>query len=81
MVQVKRSKRSAYWVIRNNGDLVYPYFDAEQKGIIRREFRNAIYEKSRGDMPLPRCFYGMGGVNCLSAGISSLLIGRQRSRF
>ena len=44
MEQVKRSKRSDDWVIRNNGEIVYPYSEAEKKGIGRREFRNAIDE-------------------------------------
>lgn len=44
MEKVKRKKRSAEWVIKNNGDIVYPYLEAEKKGIGRREFRNAIDE-------------------------------------
>lgn len=44
MEQVKRSKRSDDWVIRNNGEIVYPYSEAEKKGIARREYRNAIDE-------------------------------------
>lgn len=44
MVQVKRSKKSDCWLIRNNGEIVYPYSEAEHKGIGRREFRNAIDE-------------------------------------
>lgn len=44
MEQVKQSKRSDMWIIRNNGEIVYPYAEAEQKGIGRREFRNAIDE-------------------------------------
>ena len=44
MEQVKRSKRSDDWIIRNNGEIVYPYSEAEKKGIGRREFRNAIDE-------------------------------------
>ena len=44
MEQVKRSKRSDDWVIRNNGEIVYPYSEAEKKGTGRREFRNAIDE-------------------------------------
>lgn len=44
MTQVKRSKRSNEWVIKNNGEIVYPYTEAERKGIGRREFRNAIDE-------------------------------------
>lgn len=44
MEPVKRAKRSNDWVIRNNGEIVYPYSEAEHKGIGRREFRNAIDE-------------------------------------
>ena len=44
MEQVKNKKRSAEWVIKNNGDIVYPYLEAEKKSIRRREFRNAIDE-------------------------------------
>ena len=44
MEPVKHSKRSDEWVIRNNGEIVYPYAEAEKKGIGRREFRNAIDE-------------------------------------
>ena len=32
------------WILTNNGDIVYPYLEAERKGIGRREFRNAIDE-------------------------------------
>lgn len=41
---MKRSKRSDEWIIKNNGEIVYPYSEAEHKGIGRREFRNAIDE-------------------------------------
>ncbi len=44
MEQVKRAKMSDDWVIRNNGEIVYPYSEAEKKGIGRREFRNAVDE-------------------------------------
>jgi hypothetical protein len=44
MEQVKQVKRSDKWIIRNNGEIVYPYAEAEKKGIGRREFRNAIDE-------------------------------------
>lgn len=44
MEQVKSSKRSVDWVIRNNGEIVYPYSEAEKKGIGRREFCKAIDE-------------------------------------
>ena len=44
MEKVKHKSRSAEWIIRNNGDIVYPYLEAEKRGIGRREFRNAIDE-------------------------------------
>ena len=44
MEQVRRSKRSDDWIIKNNGEIVYPYSEAEKKRIGRREFRNAIDE-------------------------------------
>jgi len=44
MEKVKNNKRSAEWIIKNNGDIVYPYLEAEKKGIGRREYRNAIDE-------------------------------------
>jgi len=44
MEPVKRTKRSDEWIIKNNGKIVYPYSEAERKGIGRREFRNAIDE-------------------------------------
>ena len=44
MEKVKRAKRSDDWLIRNNGEIVYPYSEAEKKGVGRREFRNAIDE-------------------------------------
>ena len=44
MEKIKSKKRSSEWVIKNNGEIVYPYLEAEKKGIGRREFRNAIDE-------------------------------------
>lgn len=44
MEPVKRAKRSDGGGIKNNGDIVYPYSEAEKRGIGRREFRNAIDE-------------------------------------
>ena len=35
MEPVKRSKRSDDWIIKNNGEIVYPYTEAEHKGIGR----------------------------------------------
>jgi len=44
MEKIKRHRRSDEWVIKNNGEIVYPYSEAEHKRIGRREFRNAIDE-------------------------------------
>ena len=45
MHNLKRKKgRSDEWIIENNGAIVYPYHEAEMKGINRRNFRNAIDE-------------------------------------
>jgi hypothetical protein len=44
MEKIKSNKRSDTWIIKNNGDIVYPYLEAEKKGVGRREFRNAIDE-------------------------------------
>jgi len=44
MEPVKRAKRSDDWIIKNNGEIVYPYSEAERKGVGRREFRDAIDE-------------------------------------
>lgn len=41
---VKHTKKSTEWRIKNNGEIVYSYSEAEHKGIGRREFRNAIDE-------------------------------------
>jgi hypothetical protein len=41
MDPVKR-KTGTYWIIKNNGKIVYPYSVAEKKGISRRNFRNSI---------------------------------------
>jgi hypothetical protein len=44
MEQRKSKNRTPEWIIKNNGDIVYPYEEAERKGIARREFRNALDE-------------------------------------
>ena len=44
MEQLKHQKRSDNWIVKNNGEIVYPYSEAEKKGVGRREFRNAIDE-------------------------------------
>ena len=44
MERVKLAKRSDEWVIKNNGEIVYPYSEAEYRGIDRSKFRDAIDE-------------------------------------
>jgi len=44
MEPVKSNKRSDDWIIKNNGEIVYPYSEAVKKEIGRREFCNAIDE-------------------------------------
>ena len=41
--EIKRNGNKQ-WTMTNNGDIVYPYLEAERKGVQRREFRNAIDE-------------------------------------
>ena len=41
--QVRR-KGNMDWIFTNDGEIVYPYLEAERKGIGRREFRNALDE-------------------------------------
>lgn len=60
MEPVRRAKRSDDWIIKNNGDIVYPYSEAEVKGIGRREFRNAIDELVEKDF-LDIAHQGSGG--------------------
>jgi len=43
MRRIKRNKK-AVWVIENNGKIVYPYLEAEEKGFSNDQFRNAIDE-------------------------------------
>lgn len=44
MEEVKSKSRSSVWIIKNNGEIVYPYSEAVKKEIGRREFCNAIDE-------------------------------------
>jgi len=44
MEKLKSKNKSPVWIIKNNGEIVYPYVEAENKGVGRREFRNAIDE-------------------------------------
>jgi hypothetical protein len=42
--EVKRSGRESTWIIKNNGEIVYPYCEAVKWGISRKHFRDAIDE-------------------------------------
>lgn len=44
MAPRKNARRKDEWIISNNGEIVYPYKEAEKKGVRKREFRNAIDE-------------------------------------
>ena len=45
----KKDRKNKVWKISNNGDLVYPYLEAEKNGFTRQQFRNAIDElQSKG---------------------------------
>lgn len=60
MEKRKDAKRSDDWIIRNNGEIVYPYAEAVNKGIGRREFRNAIDElMNKGFLDITH--HGSGG--------------------
>ncbi len=55
-----KKKGKKVWVHINNGEIVYPYLEAERKGIGRREFRNAIDELiSKGFLDINH--HGKGG--------------------
>ncbi|PQP34449.1 hypothetical protein C6A37_07745 [Desulfobacteraceae bacterium SEEP-SAG9] len=43
MILIKRNRKKV-WVTNNNGEIVYPYAEAEKKGFSRKKFRNAIDE-------------------------------------
>ena len=48
MRPIKRNKIK-YWVISNNGEIIYPYSEAEEKGFSKTIFRNSIDElQSKG---------------------------------
>jgi len=42
MVEVKHKNRSSTWQIKNNGEIVYTYSEAEKKGISGSSFQRAI---------------------------------------
>jgi hypothetical protein len=43
MILIKRNRKKV-WVTNNNGEIMYPYAEAEEKGFRRDNFRNAIDE-------------------------------------
>jgi hypothetical protein len=43
MVPIKRNRKKA-WAINNNGEIIYSYSEAKDKGFSRDQFRNAIDE-------------------------------------
>lgn len=43
MVPINRNRKKV-WVITNNGEILYPYSEAEEKGFSKDQFRNAIDE-------------------------------------
>jgi len=43
MVPIKRNRKKV-WVINNNGEIIYPYSEAEEKGFSSDQFRNGIDE-------------------------------------
>jgi len=43
MVPIKRNRKTV-WVINNNGEICYPYWQAKEKGFSSDQFRNGIDE-------------------------------------
>lgn len=43
MISTKRNRKTV-WQINNNGEIVYPYAEAEENGFSRKQFRDAIDE-------------------------------------
>jgi hypothetical protein len=43
MVAIKRNRKKV-WVINNNGEIIYPYSEAEEKGFSRQQFIKSIDE-------------------------------------
>ena len=41
MKLIKRNRKKV-WVCENNGDIIYPYAEAEKNGFTRDQFRNSI---------------------------------------
>nr|BDD46984.1 hypothetical protein 2 [Desulfobacteraceae bacterium] len=46
MKQIKSNKKKV-WVIENNGHIIFPYAEAEERGYSRDQFRNGIDELQR----------------------------------
>ncbi len=44
MRAIKRKRQPRKWVIANNGEIIYPYSNAEENGFSKDQFRNAIDE-------------------------------------
>jgi hypothetical protein len=48
MKSIKRNGKDV-WIIENNGEIIYPYSEAEEMGFSKQQFRNAIDElQARG---------------------------------
>ena len=43
MVPIKRNRKKV-WVINNNGEIIYPYSEAEEKGFSKQQFVNSLDE-------------------------------------
>jgi hypothetical protein len=56
---IKRNKKTV-WIFENNGDIIYPYLEAEEKGFSRVQFRDAIDElQNKGLIDITH--HGRGG--------------------
>lgn len=42
IMKVVKRNRKKFWVIENNGEIIYPYSEAVEKGFTKAQFRNAI---------------------------------------
>lgn len=59
MVATKRNRKTV-WQINNNGEIVYPYTEAEENGFSRKQFRNGIDELQKKGL-LDITHLGKGG--------------------
>jgi len=58
-IKAKQGRKSG-WLIRNNGEIIYTYAEAEEKGITRPTFKNALKELvEKGFIDISHS--GMGG--------------------